>query len=175
MLKNKTTTALLTIVLTLISIGIAQNIPAISDFFCAPCAYLCKLFTGGQLSLANNGEFLIKNNLLTLRLARSCSAVSFFLLLVGTILYTIKFNNGSILKFFLPSILLSFLITIFLNLSRIICSYKIKIIAPPQTPIPFETLHLAIGVAIFLPALICAHYITDHFFSNAMETNKDEQ
>lgn len=152
--------------------SIAEMFPNfLSAVFCYPAAVLARLFTGGVLVTDNTGICCIKTNFILVKVTPECSGMMFFLLLLSVVVLACKDDFIAMLKI-LPLCTVSlYAFTLLLNSCRIISSYQAKLLLP-AFPLPFETLHLAIGISIFLPALLLCYYGVNKFKNHLAEKIK---
>lgn len=138
--------------------------PYISAMFSFPPAFLTHLYTGGNIIETGNCGYIVQTASISIKITEACSGFSFFLTLTTVVFVTGVLRNVSILKLVLPVVLPAYLLTLILNTSRIISSYYIKTLLPLNPRIPYETIHLALGVCIFFPALVGAYCIAVKYF-----------
>lgn len=141
----------------------------ISGMFSFPPAFITHLYTGGSIIETGNCEYVIQTPSISIKITEACSGFSFFLILTTVVLITGLLNKASILKLVPPVVLLAYLLTLVLNTSRIISSYYIKTLLSPSPSVPYETVHLALGVCIFFPALVGAYHAAVKYFEKNSE------
>jgi len=132
-------------------------------FFCEPAAHLAHLAIGGDLHIISDGEPQLLLGSLLIRVTQACSGVSFFLLLsaiAALSIFTSKHHKWHC-ALIVPG---AYLLTLIVNSSRIICSYHINRMLPSSLSIPFEISHMALGMAIFLPALAGSYVLLKHLY-----------
>ena len=145
--------------------SIAEMFPIfLTSIFCYPAAALSQLHMGGILLTDNVGICCIKTNYILVMVTPECSGILFFLLLLSSVIIVLKDDIRLLIKMLPLLTLLLYILTIFLNSCRIVSSYKAKLLLP-NFPLPFKTLHLAIGISIFLPALLFCYYGINKWFS----------
>lgn len=131
-------------------------------FLLKPVTGMIEVFSGCQSKPTLEGAFLFSE--FNILIDISCSGFNFFLLCFGMfVVMLIRHFNSSIRKLlaFPISLAIAYLLTIFVNTSRILVAILI------QHTLAFDhpAIHLAIGVFIYLSSLIISYHAL-HLFLN---------
>jgi exosortase/archaeosortase family protein len=145
--------------------SLAQSQPTVvEEFFCRPAAWLTYMVTGWPMEKAENGYSLIGPIKLTITTA--CSAISFFLLSTTVLILTLAIRCRKWLRWTIPVILSCYLLTILLNLLRILSALQVWFFLPATLKSFYPVIHLFLGVIIFLPALVASNWLMIKIFKN---------
>jgi len=144
------------------------------NIFCVPAAWLANLYIGGDLISAGGiGAHIIKGHS-NIFVSKACSGMTFFLITCAVVFHSVieGFPKGRrIIPWLLPG---AYVMTILINSFRVVVSWKVRAFIPEDFFIPYPTVHLAVGVMIFLTALISARFLI-LFMTKKMEEKNDAQ
>lgn len=131
------------------------------EFFAAGAARLASLFTGQPLIRLEKGWMLPDANL-NIIVTAACSATDFFLMVAIVIAWQLAGRRWSAVYAALGGIAAAAPLAMILNSLRIVTVSQLHRWLGPHLPSSYgPILHLATGVAIFLPSLIALHGLLD--------------
>lgn len=133
-------------------------------FILKPVAVLVTLFTGQEYTYYRDIGFI--NNSEQINIGRECVGINFytilFLMLIFTYIKRIK-GKGNRYIFFAGTFIISYIVTILVNASRIIAS--LSIVGLNIFPHRYEAIvHQSMGILFFLGYLIFIQLITTKLF-----------
>ncbi|MGL1890662.1 MAG: exosortase K [Spirochaetaceae bacterium] len=140
-------------------------------FMLTPINKIVCLVTNTQATVGTEGYL---NNSLNIIINKSCSGFNFFLVIfVMTFVMSFKYINSTFQKtVIIPCLLMtSYLVTIFVNSSRILISLKTSYLLTNQN-ITLPWLHYVEGIFIYLFFLILIYTILDKSITKRMYQNE---
>ncbi len=129
----------------------------IQYLYAYPSAYIASFFLGSSPILTEGREVLIPMSNQFINVTSRCSAFGFSCLLYAILIINLLkiVSKNMILVGCVLAVPVTYLITIIVNGSRIICGYYFHIVGQMVLPLNFQAaLHQGVGITIFLSTLI---------------------
>ena len=124
------------------------------NLFCVPAAWIAGLYTGGNLALLESGGAAISRGTLCFLVGPECSGIMFFIILLFVVFFTLISEGEKRKILFLTAIPASFIFAVICNSFRIVSLWQLRFFIPDTFIIPAQTVHLSVGVFVFLSGLI---------------------
>lgn len=124
------------------------------NLFCIPAAWIAGFYTGGNFAMLESGGASISKGPLCFLVVPECSGLVFFLILLSLVFFTLLSEGEKRGIFFAALIPVSFVFAVILNSFRIISLWQMRLFIPDGFIIPAQTVHLGVGVFVFLSGLI---------------------
>jgi len=121
--------------------------------FCVPAGWLTALFSGGEFSFAAN-EAVVLTERLRILIPPSCAGFPFYWILCAS---AILVHRNRIVLIFAAA----YPATLLINTLRILCVSNWEILFSRRIPLPPGFQHQAVGILIFLPALIASVFVLE--------------
>jgi len=124
------------------------------NLFCIPAAWLACLYTDGNFVLLETGGAAISRGTMCFLVGPECSGVMFFIILLSLVFFTLISEGEKRKILFLTAIPASFIFAVVCNSFRIVSLWQLRFFIPDTFIIPAQTVHLSVGVFVFLSGLI---------------------